>query len=261
MAKSPIGKKESDTNKPQKNGLMQRGKNYAKGKINKAKEYGTQKGKEALGKGAEYAKGKGQEFLAKNPKVAESINKAKEAKENFENQMGGMKENLQSGPIKQRPGEKNYEFRKRQKEQDDNSPDNIKDRSLGNVAGQRLRTGINKRIEGNPAMKVALIRAEKIKKLAALKAQKFSNRIKALNARAKKIKEQLNIKKRLKDELKKRVAQYAIRFLWPAIAFIIAILIKLLIVAMAVVVVIYFLKTTCESNPLFDAACSYFIGM
>ncbi len=188
----------------------------------------------------------------KNGLLKRGKNKAKEAKENFENRMGGMKENFQSGPIKQRPGEKNYEFRKRQKEQDDNSPDNIKDRSLGNVAGQRLRTGINKRIEGNPAMKAALIRAEKIKKLAALKAQKFSNRMKALNARAKKIKEQLDVKK--------RVAQYAIRFLWPAIAFIIAILIKLLIVAMAVVVVIYFLKTTCESNPLFDAVCSTITG-
>ena len=261
-------KQTENKEKPQKPGLIrrgvQKGKDYANDKINKTKEYGAQKGKE----GVEYAKGKGREFLDKNPQVAEKINKAKEAKENFENRMGGMKENLQSAPIKQEPGESSYAFRQRQKKQDDESYDPIQNRSLKDVAGQRLRTDANKRIgqtlKNNPRAAAALARANEIKKQVALKAQKFSNRAKALNAKAKalnaklkEIKKQLDIKQRIKDEIKK----YIIRLLWPAISGALLILGKLFIVVMIIVIIFSALKSTCESNPLFDAVCSYFIGV
>lgn len=252
--------------KTEANKLKEKGTNFAKNKLGKAREYGAKKGKEGL----DYAKGKGQEFLNKNPEAAKMFNKAQQVKDDFRNKIGGLnKENLQSAPIKQRPGESSGEFRQRQKREDDESPNNIKDRSLGDVAGQRLRTGINKQIgkftnkQDNPRTAAALAKADKIKKQVALKAQKFTNRArelsrkaKILNARLKELKKQLDFKQRLKDELKK----YAIRLLWPVISSALLILGKLFIVMMFMVVIIAALKYTCESNPLFDAVCSYFTG-
>lgn len=289
-------KKEQSEKKPEKNGLAQRGKNYANDKINKAKEYGTQKGKEALGKGAEYAKGKGQEFL-KNQKVAGSINRAKEAKENFENRMNQFRdsaeESMRQPALKQGRGEginineTDKEFLDRQRAADKTGPENLQRMSLKDAAIQhgknegkkRLKEGANfaKRkatdyLAKNPKTAAKLKeakekaeafkkRSEEIKKLATEKKKNFTDKINKAKAYKKKLQDKLNIKKRAAEAFKKRMAQYAIRFLWPAISGILLIMGKLFLVVLAVVVIISALRYTCESNPLFDAVCSTITDM
>lgn len=243
--------------KTEANKLKEKGTNFAKNKIGEAKKYGSQKGKEGLN----YAKGKGQEFLNKNPEAAKMFNKAQQVKDDFKNRMGE-----QSAPIKQRAGETSGEFRKRQKQQDDESPDNIKDRRLGDVAGQRLKTGINKQIgkftnkQDNPRTAAAIAKADKIKKLAALKAQKFTNRLNKLIAYKNKFKDKIDLVKKFKDDLKRRAKQLALRIAVSTLSAIIAALSEVIVVILIIVIIMVAINYYCNSGGITEAACSAIQG-
>lgn len=279
--------------KPQKDGFIQRGKNYASEQANKAKDYGVQKGKEAIGKGTDYAKGKGKEFLDKNPKAAGAINRAQEAKQNFEDRMNQFRDSaeLSAGkpPIKQNPGESDLEFRKRQQKEDDNAPENpqrmgLRDaakqhaknygkKQLGKGAGYAKRkiaaspalTSTSNKIKAAKEMADAIKkRSEEIKKQAALKTEGINKRIKALKNiyNAKKL-----IKKKIEDEAKKlalKIAQAAARFILQIIMAVIGAFSEVIAIIFAVVLLLVIIMVAigyaCNSNFIAESFCSAVFG-
>lgn len=230
--------------------------------------------------------------VARGKKYADTQKyKAQEVKDDFENRMNMFRDSAELSarkpPIKQNPGESDLEFRRRQQKEDDNTPENPQRMSLSGAAKQHAKDYGKKQLgkgadfvrkkggdylAKNPKTAAALKgakekaeafkkrRSEEIKKLAEKK-KKFTDKINKAKTYAKKLKDQLNVKKRLEDELKKRIAQFALKIIWPAIGGILVILAKLFIVVLAVVVVISAVDYTCKSNPLFDAACSVFVDI
>lgn len=214
----------------------------------------------------DYAK----EKIAKNIKIANAVNKAKAVKEDFENRMGVLKENVQEEP------------------EDDESPDNLNDRSLGKIAKQRLKTEGNKQLRKgkeyakgkldrlaaqNPKTAATLKearekaeafkkrRSEEIKKLAESK-NKIAKRINKL-ANAKKL-----IKKKIADEAKKlalKIAQAATRLAVQIMAAVISalseVIVIILIVIVIFVVIIAAVDYTCNSTvgePLCQEIAGWF---
>lgn len=216
------------------------------------------------------------------------------------NYINGLKENTQNAPIKQKAGEygkgeSDYAFRQRQKQQDDESPDNIKDRSLADVAGQRIRTGIDrgKDYANTQTNKAAGYGAQKGKKalskgatFAKEKGEKFldknpkaaetAEKLKAFSNKRhediKKLKAKFNAaklaKKKVDDEVKKikmEIAKAAARFTLQIIAYAISaiasIAIPLLAAAVIIVIVYVAIDYYCNSGGLTGAACSAIQGL
>lgn len=218
------------------------------------------------------------------PKKPEAINRARQAKEDFENRMLEFKENIQSEPIKQMPGEPNWAFRERQKKEDDETAKNIKDRSLGSVIKQRARNESNKqirkgkeyadrRIKSSPALssaankiKEAREKAEEFKKRRMEEIQKLAEKRKKVTDRINKIKALRNklAKKIIKDKAKelaarlaKEIAAFTARIIVSAVSWLIASVGgTTLIVIIFVVIIIGYLASSCKDNTITDAFCS-----
>lgn len=265
---------------------VDRGKNYAKEQLGKASGAINEKAKDVAGKGIGYAKDKGKEFLDNNPKVGGAINKAQQVKRGFEDKMNRFKDNAELSArkpaLKQgedgRTGETDKEFLERQRAAEKNGPENQQKMSLKNATIQHGKNKVNEQLnkgknfigqKAQNAIKANPKLAEKAEKIKALqeklaKANAFKKKIKALKDKydvkklaKKKIDDEI---KRIKMEIAKAAARFAIQILISLISALSAILPYILAVVLIIVVIIAALESVCKSNPAFDFTCRYFIG-
>lgn len=216
------------------------------------------------------------------------ISKAQQIKEEFENRMEGLKENIQAEPIKQEPGESIAAFRKRQKKQNDESLDNIKDRSLVNIAGTRARTEANKQMRNaknygkeqarvflkshpnaNKAIEAAKERSKAIQdKIAKIQNTNAAKRLAALkkyyNAKE-------HVKRQIRNEIKKKAAEFAARVaaqvarsiavaileaIIAIVTFIASISIEVILAVVVIIVIVIYIDEVCNANSITSAVCN-----
>lgn len=221
-------------------------------------------------------------IVPRRQKQGQAQSPAQQAKQNFEDKMLAYKENLKSEPIKQRYNESAPAFRRRQQREDDENPDNVKDRSLANVAGTRAKNEAHRQVrkgtdfakkKGNDYLakhpmtaakiKEAKEKAEEFKKRRSEQINKLIENKRRIAARYNEIKNRINVKKRAEDWLKKaalqlaaaasRIALQAVIALTTALSEVI-VLIFLITVAFVVILVIY--DHLCNSGGFTGAACS-----
>jgi len=267
-----------------KGGLVNRGIDYGKNQLNRAKEYGTEKGKGAIESGVNYAKGKGKNFLDKNPKAAGAINRAQQTKQDFEDRMNAFKNSAELSarkpPIKQRPGETDKEFLERQRAED-TGPDNPQRMSFGQAAKQHAKDYGKKQLgkgmdyarnkgkdvlAKNPKLAAeaekAKARANAIKEklaLAKIKKDNFTKRLKALKDRYNLKKKAENKAKQLATQIAKQFVMFVARIITAIIASFGYYLLIALLIILIIVVVIAAINYLCGSTWLGQAVCNIFL--
>lgn len=227
-------------------------------------------------------KGKFNESLV--PIKQDYANKAQQAKQEFEERMLRVKEAAQTEPIKQRSGESDLEFRRRQQQEDDNTPENVRNRNLADIVKQRgkkeLRRGVRKGTdvilksspklaaatkEAREAAEMITKRREEIQKLVKERTEKISKRVASIKRRfnAAKI-----VQKKLQDEAEKialaiirQAAAMLLRIILAAASGVIGALGEVLVVVLIIIAVIAAITSVCSGGGPIGSACSAISGI
>lgn len=221
----------------------------------------------------------------KNIQAAKTLSKAQQIKQEFESRMADYKESLRQEPIKQRPGESDLAFRRRQQQEEDNSPENIRNRSLSDIASKEAKTRFNKQLNRgrdfttrkgkeiaakNPQIaevsermkEFEKKRREEIKKLSK-KTKEFQRKLNEMRRReAKRL--ALQAAKRLADAAEKlaqkilvEIGKQLANIVISALAGVSSAFTDVIVPAILIIIVAYVaIESACKANSVFDAVCN-----